>query len=52
MKLFRRDQNKENVEKPNVLHYLNTTGLLSSNKSYPLNQGGYVDFYEDGVEFE
>jgi hypothetical protein len=51
MKLFRRDKNKgkENVEKPIVLHYAKYIGLLSSNKSYPLEEGAYVDFYEDRV---
>ena len=49
MKLFRRDQNKENVEKPIVTHYAKYIGVLSSNKSYPLEEGAYVKFYEDRV---
>jgi hypothetical protein len=49
MKLFRRDQKKENVEKPIVLHYAKYIGLLSSNKSYQLEEGAYIDFYEDRV---
>jgi hypothetical protein len=49
MKLFRRDQDKENVEKPIVIHYAKYTGVLSSNKSYPLEEGAYVKFYEDRV---
>jgi hypothetical protein len=48
-KFFRRDQNKENVEKPIVLHYAKYIGVLSSNKSYPLEEGAYVNFYEDRV---
>jgi hypothetical protein len=49
MKLFRRDQNKENVEKLIVLHYAKYIGVLSSNKSYPTEEGVYVNFYEDRV---
>jgi hypothetical protein len=49
MKLFRRDQNEENVEKPIVTHYAKYIGVLSSNKSYPLEEGAYVKFYEDRV---
>jgi hypothetical protein len=49
MKLFGRDQNKENVEKPIVLHYAKYIGVLSSDKSYPTEEGAYVNFYEDRV---
>ena len=49
MKLFRRDQNKENVERLIVIHYAKYIGVLSSNKSYPLEEGAYVKFYEDRV---
>jgi hypothetical protein len=48
MKLFRRNQNKEK-EKPIVLHYAKYIGVLSSDKSYPTEEGAYVDFYEDRV---
>jgi Short C-terminal domain len=46
---LRRDQNKENVEKPIVTHYAKYIGLSSSDKSYPLEEGAYVKFYEDRV---
>ena len=50
MKLFGRNQNKDkDVEKPIVLHYAKYIGVLSSNKSYPLEEGAYVNFYEDRV---
>ncbi|MGB7558993.1 MAG: SHOCT domain-containing protein [Nitrososphaeraceae archaeon] len=49
MKLFRRDQNKENVERPIVTHYAKYIGVLGSNKSYPLEEGSYVKFFEDRV---
>jgi hypothetical protein len=49
MKLFGRGKNKENVEKLIVIHYAKYIGLLSSNKSYPLEEGAYVNFYEDRV---
>jgi hypothetical protein len=49
MKFFGMGKNKENVEKPIVLHYAKYIGVLSSNKSYPLEEGAYVDFYEDRV---
>jgi hypothetical protein len=48
MKLFRRNQNKEK-EKPIVLHYAKYIGVLSSDKSYPTEEGAYVDFYEDRI---
>jgi hypothetical protein len=47
LKLFGR-KDKE-VEKPIVLHYAKYIGVLSSNKSYPLEEGAYVKFYEDRV---
>ena len=49
MKFFGRNQNKENVEKPIVLHYAKYIGVLGSNKSYPTEEGAYVNFYEDRV---
>jgi hypothetical protein len=49
MKFFGRDQNKENVEKPIVTHYAKYIGVLSSNKSYPTEEGAYVNFYEDRI---
>jgi hypothetical protein len=50
MKFFGRNKNKdEDVEKPIVLHYAKYIGVLSSNKSYPLEEGTYVKFYEDRV---
>jgi hypothetical protein len=49
MKLFRRDQNKENLEKPIVIHYAKYIGVLSSDESYLLEEGAYVNFYEDRV---
>ena len=49
MKLFRGDQNKENIEKPIVTHYAKYIGVLSSNKSYPTEEGAYVKFYEDRI---
>jgi hypothetical protein len=54
MKLFGRDQNKgnENVEKPIVTHYAKYIGVLSSNKSYPVEEGAYVHFYEDRISVE
>ena len=55
MKLFRRDQNKdEDVEKPNVTYHAKYIGVLSSNKSFPHEEGAYVNIYEDriGVELQ
>jgi hypothetical protein len=40
-----KDDNK--VEKPIVTHYAKYIGALSSNKSYPLEEGAYTYFYED-----
>ena len=53
MKLFGRNKNKDkDVEKPIVLHYTKYIGVLSSNKSYPLEEGAYVNFYEDRVDID
>ena len=52
MKLFGRDQNKENVEKPIVLHYAKYIGVLSSDKSYPLEEGAYVRIFEDRIQVD
>jgi hypothetical protein len=54
MKLFRRNQNKDNntVEKPNFTYYAKYLGVLSSNKSLPTNEGTYVHIYEDKVVVE
>jgi hypothetical protein len=39
MKLFGRNKNKDkDVEKPIVLHYAKYVGVLSSNKSYPVEE--------------
>jgi hypothetical protein len=48
MKLFRRNQNKD-VEKPIITYYVKYIGVLSSNKSYPLEEGADVHIYEDKV---
>jgi hypothetical protein len=40
------------AEKRIVLHYAKYIGVLSSNKSYPLEEGAYVHFSEDGVVVE
>ncbi|MGB7678341.1 MAG: hypothetical protein WBL49_05985, partial [Nitrososphaeraceae archaeon] len=53
MKLFRRDQNKdEDVEKPNVTYHAKYIGVLSSNKSFPHEEGAYVNIYEDRIGVE
>jgi hypothetical protein len=41
-------QNKD-AEGGIVLYYAKYIGLLSSNKSYPLEEDAYVHFYEDRV---
>ena len=51
MKLFRRNQNKD-VEKPIITYYVKYIGVLSSNKSYPLEEGADVHIYEDRVVVE
>jgi Short C-terminal domain len=51
MKLFRRNQNKD-VEKPIITYYVKYIGALSSNKSYPLEEGADVHIYEDRVVVE
>jgi hypothetical protein len=54
MKLFRRNQSMDelNVEKPIVLYYAEYIGVLSSNKSYPVEEGAYVNVYEDRIVVE
>ena len=53
LKLFGRNQNKdEDVEKPIVLHYAKYIGVLSSNKSYPLEEGAYVRIFEDRIQVD
>ena len=53
MKLFGRNQNKDkDVEKPIITYYAKYIGVLSSNKSYPLEEGAYVHIYEDRVDVE
>jgi hypothetical protein len=42
----------EDAEKPIVLHYAKYIGVLSSNKSYPLEEGAYIRFYEDRINVE
>jgi hypothetical protein len=44
-------QNKD-AENRIVLYYAKYIGVLSSNKSYPLEEGAYVHFYEDRVVLE
>ena len=39
----------DEVEKSIVLYYAKYIGVLSSNKSYPLEEGAYVKFYEDRI---
>ena len=39
----------KDAEKPIVLHYAKYRGVLSSSKSYPLDEGAYVNFYEDRI---
>jgi hypothetical protein len=51
MKLFRRNQDKD-VEKPIITYYVKYIGVLSSNKSYPLEEGADVHIYEDRVVVE
>jgi Short C-terminal domain len=51
MKLFRRNQNKD-VEKPTITYYVKYIGVLSSNKSYPLEEGADVHIYEDRIVVE
>jgi hypothetical protein len=42
----------EDGEKPIVLYYAKYIGVLSSNKSYPVEEGAYVKFYEDRLVIE
>ena len=51
MKLFRRNQNKDNdtVEKPIVTYYAKYIGVIRSNKSFPVEEGAYVHIYEDRI---
>jgi hypothetical protein len=44
--------NNKDAEKPIVTHYAKYIGVLSSNKSYPLEEGAYVYFYEDRIVVE
>jgi hypothetical protein len=54
MKLFGRNQSMVDlkVEKPIVLYYAKYIGVLSSNKSYPVEEGAYVNVYEDRIVVE
>jgi hypothetical protein len=54
MKLFGRNQSMDNlnVEKPIVLYYAKYIGVLSSNKSYPVEEGAYVNVYEDRMDVD
>ena len=46
------DIKNKDAEKRIVLHYAKYIGVLSSNKSHPLEEGAYVHFYEDRVVVE
>jgi hypothetical protein len=49
MKLFGRNQDKDNVEKPIVYYYAKYIGVLGSNKSLPLEEDAFVYFFEDRI---
>jgi hypothetical protein len=53
MKFFGRNKNKdEDVEKPIVTYHAKYIGVLSSNKSFPHEEGAYVNIYEDRIGVE
>ena len=51
MKLFRRNQNKD-VEKPIITYYAKYIGVLSSNKSFLIEESTDVHIYEDRIVVE
>jgi hypothetical protein len=44
-------QNKD-AEKPLVLYYAKYIGVISSNKSYPTEEGAYVRVFEDRIQVD
>jgi hypothetical protein len=53
MKLFGRNQNKDkDIEKPIITYHAKYVGVLSSNKSFPTEEGAYVNIYEDRIGVE
>jgi hypothetical protein len=62
MKPFGRNQNKDkdvekpikdkDVEKPIITYHAKYIGVLSSNKSFPHEEGAYANIYEDRISVE
>ena len=52
MKLFGRDKDKDNEEKPIIRYYAKYIGVLGSNKSLPVDEDSYVSIFEDRIHIE
>jgi len=46
MKLFGRDQNKDNAEKPIIYYYAKYIGILGTNISLPIEEDAHVHIFE------
>ena len=52
MKLFGRNQDKDNEEKPIVFYYAKYIGVLGSDKSRPVDEDSYVYIFNDKIEIK